>query len=575
MRKLRLLATLLPLVALALPAAAGLEKFKDWDKSPEFTYYATDDEQKAWKDVQSDEAAQKFYNLFWGRRHPDYQKTAQNAFRQRLDAYVAKADEIFALGKKRGALTERGKVFIVLGKPTKIVSRAVSSAERPTPGGEEGGFPAGGGSQVEMQFQYDESALPAWAGLKKLVLTFTVDQAAGTESVDKPADVRKLMKKAVSAALVNPKMTEPPVYKTREEYEAEQKAAAAAAAEAAKGPVLSAPARTALEALLGKEPQGPLGTLSLAYGDKATRLMVQLPVPGSVVPPGALAAAAAAPAAPAATAAPAAAPAAPAAAPAAPAEPMKIAVLVRSRDGKDAARREEAAVLQKSRADYFVDMSFPVEPGEYDVAAILFDAAGAEKVSSHRAVVVPALPAELGLSQLLLACNDLPAEGAKGDAPFVFSVRKFVVRGENKLEKTDGLAYAARLYNPAIDPATKKLHLKRSITIKPKSGSTIDVPQPPDEPMLVPEQQGATSALVIDLAGAIVDTNLGDYFRPGDYTLTVKITDVIAGKTVEAKAPFSLVAPPAPAKPAAAAAPAAAAPAPKAAAPRAPKAPKK
>ena len=86
MRKLRLLATLVPLVALALPAAAQLDKFKDWDKSPEFTYYATEDEQAAWKAVKSDEEAQKFNNLFWGKRHPDYQKTAQNVFRARFDA---------------------------------------------------------------------------------------------------------------------------------------------------------------------------------------------------------------------------------------------------------------------------------------------------------------------------------------------------------------------------------------------------------------------------------------------------------------------------------------------------------
>ena len=47
------------------------------------------------------------------------------------------------------------------------------------------------------------------------------------------------------------------------------------------------------------------------------------------------------------------------------------------------------------------------------------------------------------------------------------------------------------------------------------------------------------------MAGAIVDVNLGEYFRPGEYTLSLKVTDVVSGKTVEAKAPFTLVAPPA------------------------------
>ncbi len=543
MRKLRLLATLVPLVAIAFPAAAQLDKFKDWEKSPEFVYYATEDEQTAWKGVKSDEEAQKFFNLFWGRRHPDYQKTAQNVFRMKFDALVAEADKRFTLGKKRGAFTERGKVFILLGPPKAIASRAESGAGPAAGIDDEGGRMVGGagGAMIMTQFQYDQAQLPEWAGLKKLTLTFTVDQTALTESVDKPADVKKLWKKAVTAALVNPKMTEPPVYKTREEYEAEQKAAAEAAAEAAKGPVLSEPARTALEALLAKDQQGSLGAFPLAYGDKATVLMVQLVVPGAAVT--------AAPAAPAAAGAPA---AAPAAAPA-----MKIAILVRSKDGKDAARREEAAVLKQTRGDYFLDMVFQVEPGDYEVAAVLFDAAGAEKASAHRSVTVPPLPTELGSSPLLLAWNDLPAEGAKPDEPFVFSARKFVIRGDNKLEKTDGLAYMVRVYNPAVDPATKKLILKRAISIKPKNGSSIDVPQPPDEPMLVPEQQGVMNALVIDLAGAIVDVNLGEYFRPGEYTLTLKVTDVVAAKTLEVKAPFTLVAPAAPPAPAAAKAPAA------------------
>lgn len=535
MRMPRLLATLVPLVALAFPAAAQLDKFKDWDKSPEFTYYATEDEQAAWKAVKSDEEAQKFNNLFWGRRHPDYQKTARNAFRDRFDALAAKADELFALGKpgdkrfRRGALTERGKVLILLGAPKAMGSKVMSSQDSVAAANAEGGdgrflSATSGGMTIVTKFQYEKDQLPEWAGVKALVLTFTVDQTTLSESLDKIGDVKRIQKKAIAAALVNPKMTEPPVYKTREEHEAEQRAAAEAAAEAAKGPVLSAPVRARLDALVAAEPSGDLGILPLAFGDKVTHLMVQLAVPGAVV---------AAPADPAAPAAPA------ASAPA-----MKVAVLVKGKDGKDAARREEAAVLQKTKGDFFVDYSLPVPPGDYDVAMVLLDATGAEKIAAHRPVNVPALPAEFGVSALVLACNDLPFENPKGDEPFVFAARKFVVPGSNKFQRTDGLAYMARFYNPSVDPATKKLQLKRTISIKPKSGSTIDVPQPPDEPMAVPEQQGASTALVLDLAGAIVDVNVGEYFRPGDYTLILKVTDVVSGKSVEAKAPFTLVAPP-------------------------------
>ncbi|MCL4806966.1 MAG: GWxTD domain-containing protein [Thermoanaerobaculia bacterium] len=527
MRKLRLLATLVALVALALPATAELDKFKDWDKSPEFTYYATDDERQAWTAVKTDDEAQKFNNLFWGRRHPNYQTTAENAFRARFDALAAEADRVFTMGKKRGALTERGKVLILLGPPKAIASRVDASAAPDAGIGGEEGAPrlpaAGGGMTLLTQFQYEKEQLPEWAGSKRLLLTFTVDQVAQTESVDKPGEVKKLWKKAVSAALVNPKMTEPPRYKTIQEHEAELKAAAEAAAEAAKGPVLSEPVRAALEAALAKEAHGGIATLPIAFGDKATHLMLQLPVPADARP--------AAPADPTAAAA-----------------KLKVAVLVKSKDGKDAARREEPAELESARGDLFVDLAAPVEPGDYDVAAILLDDAGAVKASSRASVTVPPLPEGLGLSSLLLAATDLPAEGAKGDEPFVFATRKFVARAGNAFLKTDGLAYVARLYNPAVDPATKKLHIKREISIKPKTGSSIEVPQSADDPMPVPEQEGASMALIIDVAGAIDDEKLGDYFRPGEYTMTLKVTDLVAGKSVEVKAPFTLVAPPPAAK---------------------------
>ena len=292
MRKLRLLATLVPLVALALPAAAELEKFKDWDKSPEFTYYATDDDRKAWQAIKTDEEADKFYNLFWGRRHPNYKNQAQNVFKLKFDALVAEADKHFTLGKKRGALTERGKVLILLGVPKAMPSKVESSLNTGAGAGAsasegDGRFlaTAGGGTTIRTQFQYEAAQLPEWTGLKTLVLTFTTDQTALTESVDKPADVKRLWKKAVTAALVNPDMTQPPVYKTREQFEAEQKAATEAAAEAARGPVLSAPVRETLEALLAKEPQGDVTVFPLAFSDKATRLTFQMVVPAAALAP--------------------------------------------------------------------------------------------------------------------------------------------------------------------------------------------------------------------------------------------------------------------------------------------------
>ena len=224
---------------------------------------------------------------------------------------------------------------------------------------------------------------------------------------------------------------------------------------------------------------------------------------------------------------------------------VKLVLLARGKDGKDAARREEAASLSKAREDYFCDRIIPIVPGDYDVAAALVDAAGAVLASGHRTVSVTPLPAELGMSPMLLCFADIEMAGVKPEDPFVFAQRKFVSRGDGKLDsKLDGLSYVLRIYNPGIDPVTRKTALKRSIKIKPKSGSAVDVPLPPEEPSVVPESKEGAAAYVVDLAGNIVDAKLGDYFRPGEYELRVKVTDELLKKSLDAVVPFTVVGPP-------------------------------
>jgi GWxTD domain-containing protein len=496
------------LAAASLNAAAALTQYKDWDKSPEYQILATDGEKKEWKKVSKDEEAEKFISLFWARRNPD-PKNPINAFKVRFDAFVSKADEVFKLGKKRGALTERGRLFILVGQPTSII---------PTRNQGIGGSLVGGGSSssglsatesvlVTYTFHYDQDKLPAWAGLKSFDAAFTVDPSLQIENILEAGPVRRIEKLAVEAYLVHPELKEAPVYKTKEQVEAEQKAANEAAAELAKGPALSAPVKEALEALLAKEPFGPLSLMSLSYRDSATRLMAQVNA-GPVASP----------------------------------QGVKLAILVRDKAGKDVVRVEEAADLQKSQGDYFTDRALRVLPGDYDVAAGLFDASDKLLVSARKPATVAPLPtAGLAASALFVAANDFPATGTNAEEAFTFSARKFVGRGDGHLDVKDGLSYAVRVYNPAVDPATKTMTLRRSLRIKPKSGPAVDVPQPEDQPAPAPPEiaEGKATA-VIDLAGSIVEANLGEYFRPGEYELRVTITDVVSGKKIDLVAPFTL-----------------------------------
>ena len=124
------LSLLLLSVAAAFPSLAALDKYKDWEKSPEYAYLATDDEKKEWKKIASDQDAEKFIALFWARRDPDL-KTPQNEFRERFEALVKKADELFPLGRKRGALTERGKALILIGPPKAIATGPTLRVDTP------------------------------------------------------------------------------------------------------------------------------------------------------------------------------------------------------------------------------------------------------------------------------------------------------------------------------------------------------------------------------------------------------------------------------------------------------------
>jgi len=495
----------------AAPAFAALDKYKAWDKSPEFVYYATDDEKKAWKDVASDADAEKFVALFWARRDPDI-KSPRNEFKERFELLVKLADERFPLPGRRGALTERGRVLILLGPPRTIVPRDVSERA----GSERAGtdVAVAGNRVIQYSFVYEDKWLPAGTDLKKIEVVVEVDQVRNTETIINRNTYAPLEKKVVATALVHPELKEPPVYRTKEQAEAEQKAAADAATEAQKGPALTPAVRTALEDALGKTAPGPLTVMPIAFRDGATRLMLQITVPASAI--------------------------------AAP-ETTKLAVLVRDKEGKDAARLEEGAAFEKSKNDLFANRSVALLPGDYDAAAALVDASGAVVAAGRRSVTVTPVPTEFAASPLLIAYNDLEADPKKIDAPFAFSGRRFVARPDGKFDAKDGLTYAIRIYNPTVDPATKTAFIKRTLKVKPKNGSAIEVPGGDEKPTPVPELKDK-GTLIIDLAGAIVDENLGDYFRAGEFELRITVTDQHSGKKIDASVPFTLAPkPPAPA----------------------------
>jgi GWxTD domain-containing protein len=492
---------------------AGLEKYKDWSKSPEFSSLAVDSEKKEWKKIVSDEEAERFIQLFWAKRDPDL-KTPVNEFKVVFDKRVKEADQLFAMQRIRGALTERGKLYILLGPPKpKGVSTKTGMLPQPLATMDSAGHipdpnpPGASIGESIVTFTYEAAQLPDWALVKSLTAEFIVEASRDFVAGKTGGDVNSLEVKARTAALRNPALKVPPHFQTAAELEAERKAAEAAAVEAAKGPALTAPVREALEGLLAKEDTGLLSLLPIVGRDRAPRLQVQFFVPTSAGAPGA---------------------------------DSKLAILVRDDAGADAVRFEETTALEATAGGFVTSREFTIPPGAFGVAAGVFDGAGKLVFSARRKVSVAAAGTDFSLSPLVVAASISPAAKGKADEAFTLSGNRFVTKG-GRLDPEDGLLFVVRVYNPKVDTATKTIRVSRTVKIKPKGAPAIDVPQPADQPVAVPDSKDGTDLISLDVAAEVIQANLGEYLRkPGDYDLRVTITDQVAQKTLETSATFTV-----------------------------------
>ena len=502
-------ACLIPvLLSAPLCLGAGLERYKDWNKSPEFLLLATDAEQKEWKKVATDEDAERFVQLFWAKRDPDL-KTPVNEYKVGFDQRVKDADQRFALPRLRGALTERGKAYVVIGVP-KTVQRTPGTKKQPIPtaNGEilppnEPGTSIG---QSIFTFVYEAAQLPDWTKTKALTLDFVVEQSSDYATAKSASVLKRLEASARTALVKNPDLKAAPHYRTAAELEAERQAALAAEAEARKGPALTGDVRAALEAVA--QDTLLLSVLPLAGGETDdTRIQAQIFLPASAGEP--------------------------------PAE-SRLAFLVRDKDGKDAARLEEATALEPAAGGRFASRWFSVPPGDYTVAAGVFDASGKTLAAAKKAVTVAPPATDFAISPIIVAGAFFPVPSPRPEDSFTFSGYRFVAKG-GRLDPQDALAFVLRVYNPAVDPATKTVSVSRTVKLKPKGAPPVDIPQPQDPPVKVPDpKDGAAKGIVtLDVSAVLIETRLGEFLRKaGEYELRVVVTDNVSKKTAEGSATF-------------------------------------
>jgi GWxTD domain-containing protein len=115
--------------------------YKKW-LDEDVVYIITDEERSAFKQLSNDEERDNFIEAFWQRRDPT-PDTEENEFKEEHYQRIAYANEHFAAGVP-GWKTDRGRIYIVFGKPDEIDSHPSGGTyERPMDegGGETSTFP--------------------------------------------------------------------------------------------------------------------------------------------------------------------------------------------------------------------------------------------------------------------------------------------------------------------------------------------------------------------------------------------------------------------------------------------------
>jgi GWxTD domain-containing protein len=121
----------------------GTNAFKKWIDE-DVVYIITPEERKAWNKLKTDEEREQFIEAFWRRRNPDPDSEVNTYLEEHYER-IAYANQHYASGIP-GWKTDRGRIYIMYGKPDEIESHPSGGAyDRPSY--------EGGGSTTTYPFE--------------------------------------------------------------------------------------------------------------------------------------------------------------------------------------------------------------------------------------------------------------------------------------------------------------------------------------------------------------------------------------------------------------------------------------
>lgn len=468
----------------------------------------TPEESTRWKSIRSDSEAETFLAVFWARRDPT-PATPANEFRDGFEAKVKLADTNYGYQKTAGSMTDRGRVFVVFGAPNRLRKKGPGAAAPNLQGGfdADGEVTADQPSSPEEAWIYDADRVPAGVKAKEMTFIFVDSRGIGDFRISRsPTNMTTVIREANQGSLANPEITKPPVYAS----------AVPAAPVAAPAPVEEKmPTSFATESIatavaeLEASPKNPYPEANVTWGEFITpsgdyyvALSIFVPASRGLSPTDAL----------------------------------TFFAAVKDEAGAMVAAVEAPAVLAASKGDFYFHKSLKIPAGKY-TGTIGLAKDGKPVLASKVAMDPKPLSKDAASSSSLILSNNIFAltEAQGSTDPFAFGGMKVIPKGDRAFSQADELWYFVELRNPGLKE-DGSAGIQSKMDMEGKVGTkTVKMGSPLQEVVAEPLKGVAGHFAVggsIPLSG----------FKPGDYTLKIKLIDTVSQKTFETTATFKVAA---------------------------------
>jgi GWxTD domain-containing protein len=497
------------------------KEYSDFGNGPA-QWIMTNEEKAQWTGVTTDSDAKAFVDLFWARRDPT-PGTQRNEFKESFDQRVQYADEHFAAGRTRGAMTDPGRVLIILGPPTRMSTSQRSDTPEKLDRGSgslesrANAEDAVSGNAARMIMMYERAKQKQQGnrfpeGTPDFEAGF-IDQYGNKSWKLQPGkyDVFGLMNRVVALYVVNPTLTQVPPVVTGDTTTT-KKTTTTVTTTTPPAPVAGIKTAALTEAITAQKG----GTSAINHGTSASYAQVLSPSGDFYVPVGIMVPKSSSPAAD---------------------SVDTIFGQVEDANGTVVTSFEEPVKPTMSNGALFADRSVTLPTGKY-TAIVGVAKAGAPVAIATESLEVTELPKDTeGISQMSLTNNlaEIP-EAAPEKAGFAFGKMKVIPT--STFAKADELIFFIEVRNPGIDPATNGPKIQTKVELsggklgKPIPRQLMDAPLAPLSGKPGPGQYAIIDSIPLGQIPSLV---------PGDYTLKVKIVDTVTKQSYETQQNFKIV----------------------------------